>query len=598
MEQLLSQEKKYHKLNIFFVCSIALSIVLGVLAIISFFGNLRLGPIKGFYLLVLSVVAIIVAVIMNAVKVNLSREIWDTLQREALREMNLSRWLFTSSDAYVKVKSKQAVDNYDDIKFFKEYEGELSRASNIINDKKAYARKLSRFLENNQFKNTMKYPALENDIRTNLLNTTAYNIYVEYISPAGRSFSCNTIHVSEKRINELCQDKSILMSKTEYNKYLKEQKKEELENKQRCYYEKVNSIIDVANDNRDILRKKDDVEELDKQIYALFDRAVNAIRKTKTVDSDEWGIIDKFIINTNQIVSKIIEDNQRIIDYYNSPDFEKIKSTCNSLIESQKEFNDYINDKAKSISDLFGTRVVRNETIIDDKYNYVRPYKKSITPFSAELSANVFASAENNPMDYIVKYFYPDKSQYPNQIQKLQLLVEELETLKDAKEIIENYKMEYQQYITDVPAFIMENDEEGFYSRLGFANITEEALTVEYRFSYTSDGGMARRSFTVPMTEETIVELINKLQSKLTMSAFVKEQRLLMTSKLRQQIKERDNYTCKYCGNSTYKEPNLLLEIDHIIPVSKGGTTIEENLQTLCWKCNREKSDKVVNEIG
>ncbi|OON85411.1 HNH endonuclease [Oribacterium sp. C9] len=67
-----------------------------------------------------------------------------------------------------------------------------------------------------------------------------------------------------------------------------------------------------------------------------------------------------------------------------------------------------------------------------------------------------------------------------------------------------------------------------------------------------------------------------------------------MTSKLRQQIKERDNYTCKFCGNSTHKEPNLLLEIDHIIPVAKGGYTVEDNLQTLCWKCNRSKSDKIM----
>jgi 5-methylcytosine-specific restriction endonuclease McrA len=47
------------------------------------------------------------------------------------------------------------------------------------------------------------------------------------------------------------------------------------------------------------------------------------------------------------------------------------------------------------------------------------------------------------------------------------------------------------------------------------------------------------------------------------------------------------------CGNSIYNKANLLLEIDHIVPESKGGYTIEENLQTLCWKCNRAKSDKI-----
>lgn len=46
--------------------------------------------------------------------------------------------------------------------------------------------------------------------------------------------------------------------------------------------------------------------------------------------------------------------------------------------------------------------------------------------------------------------------------------------------------------------------------------------------------------------------------------------------------------------NTTYIGPNHLLEIDHIIPVSKGGRTAEENLQTLCWKCNRAKSDKIM----
>ena len=141
----------------------------------------------------------------------------------------------------------------------------------------------------------------------------------------------------------------------------------------------------------------------------------------------------------------------------------------------------------------------------------------------------------------------------------------------------------------------MELDEDGFYSRLGFATINEKTLTVEYKFSYTSNGGKAQRSFTVPMTEDTIVKLIEKLESKLTMSAFTKEQRSLMTSKLRQQIKERDDFTCKICGNSTHQEPNLLLEIDHIIPVSKGGCTEEDNLQTLCWKCNRNKGSKIIN---
>lgn len=166
--------------------------------------------------------------------------------------------------------------------------------------------------------------------------------------------------------------------------------------------------------------------------------------------------------------------------------------------------------------------------------------------------------------------------------------------MREAKQIIENYKKDYQQYLQNVPAFIMERDEDGFYSRLGFANVDEQSLTVEYKFIYTSGGGMAQRYFTVPMTNETIIALIEMLESKLTAGAFAKEQRVLMTPKLRESIKERDHYTCCNCGNSTLTEPNLLLEIDHIIPVSKGGLTEESNLQTLCWKCNRSKGNKIL----
>ena len=41
------------------------------------------------------------------------------------------------------------------------------------------------------------------------------------------------------------------------------------------------------------------------------------------------------------------------------------------------------------------------------------------------------------------------------------------------------------------------------------------------------------------------------------------------------------------------QEPNLLLEVDHIVPVSKGGLSEPENLQTLCWRCNRTKGAKM-----
>lgn len=540
-------------------------------------------------------VFIVLIVIILAVKI-ISEEKYNKLEAEVLKKLGFSGWnIISYFDDYVTVKSRQTLEKYDSIKFFKDNKEKLDQAKNIIKKKNNIATVVQNFLENNEYKSRSQYRRLTKKLNVVLKNAGAYRINVQYITSAGNHLGTKEIAVTQHDIDKFKKDPSLLMGKGEYNKYLREQQKEAVSQKQHQYYESVNNIIDYANENRDSLVIKGSQEHLDNLIAQLFDKTVNSIKKIKAIDSEEWDMIGGFVARIKTEVEEIVTTNQRILAYYESPGFLKVKETCEVLMSSQREFNEYIAEKVQSISKLFGTRVVRNETINDDEYNYIRPYKKTITPFTAEVSAAVFASAENNPLEYIVKYFYPNKKSYPEQIQKLYQLVEELETLRDAKQIIENYKAEYQQYLGDVPDFVMKNDEAGFYSRLGFANIDESVLTVEYKFSYTSGGGMAQRSFTVPMTEETIAELIRTLESKLTASAFAKEQRTLMTKKLRDYIKKRDNFTCCNCGNSTYAEPNLLLEMDHIIPVAKGGRTEENNLQTLCWKCNRAKSDKIIN---
>lgn len=70
------------------------------------------------------------------------------------------------------------------------------------------------------------------------------------------------------------------------------------------------------------------------------------------------------------------------------------------------------------------------------------------------------------------------------------------------------------------------------------------------------------------------------------------KERKKMTANLRKFILERDDYTCQYCGKSLHDDYNLKLEVDHIIPIDKGGKTDPSNLQTLCRKCNRSKGSK------
>lgn len=68
-------------------------------------------------------------------------------------------------------------------------------------------------------------------------------------------------------------------------------------------------------------------------------------------------------------------------------------------------------------------------------------------------------------------------------------------------------------------------------------------------------------------------------------------ERSKMSESLRYNVLKRDNYKCQICG-ATAKE-GAKLQVDHIIPVSKGGKTELNNLQTLCSRCNIGKSNKV-----
>lgn len=63
---------------------------------------------------------------------------------------------------------------------------------------------------------------------------------------------------------------------------------------------------------------------------------------------------------------------------------------------------------------------------------------------------------------------------------------------------------------------------------------------------------------------------------------------------LRFDIFRRDGFTCQYCG---WKPPDVILEVDHIMPVSEGGGDEPENLVTSCFNCNRGKGTKLLKTM-
>lgn len=116
-----------------------------------------------------------------------------------------------------------------------------------------------------------------------------------------------------------------------------------------------------------------------------------------------------------------------------------------------------------------------------------------------------------------------------------------------------------------------------------------------------------RTAYTEPVRDETSrcsIEWLERRYHALEAIGFEtsirkygqKEQRALMTPALKKQIKERDNYTCQICGK--YMPDEVGLQIDHIVPVSRGGKSVPSNLRVLCDKCNRKKGAKVEARYG
>lgn len=69
----------------------------------------------------------------------------------------------------------------------------------------------------------------------------------------------------------------------------------------------------------------------------------------------------------------------------------------------------------------------------------------------------------------------------------------------------------------------------------------------------------------------------------------MKTKRSKISKKKRYSIFERDGFKCRYCGRSV---PDVVLHLDHFVPVSMNGSNDGDNLVTACEDCNLGKSNR------
>lgn len=281
--------------------------------------------------------------------------------------------------------------------------------------------------------------------------------------------------------------------------------------------------------------------------------------------------------------------------YFKSEKFQSIKASITEYVTDCNELNAHIEQLRSAYTDMHKTDYGEATFTNSSKWSYK---KKAISnakyaPNIYDCSMQVCDNARKQPFKYICKYFNIKTNE--ETLEQFEDVLNDFSAAEEGKELSKQKRAEILNRISnDIPWLIKTFFSKRLDKELGFDEfVFDEMFYPTYSFRYISSGGKSSSeysvTFDIPMLERFITYLSEQVKFKKSAAG----QRSLMTPKLRQHIKERDNFTCKICSNSTYDEPNLLLEIDHIIPVAKGGLTTEENLQTLCWKCNRSKGAKI-----
>lgn len=219
--------------------------------------------------------------------------------------------------------------------------------------------------------------------------------------------------------------------------------------------------------------------------------------------------------------------------------------------------------------------------------------QKSAVVRKHDCSLNVVNGSMNNQVKYILKYFHydgPDEllcmcEQYEDRLADIVSLRRELK---------ETYRSIYKAMPYPAFRWFLKGVMLKAFGVTGSLRFVRKDLPYGcFLFSYVSPAGRSRRSNRIELNAYVLDSMIEELREMTSRKNHAKRERARMTKELREMVLRRDGYTCRQCGASRRNEPNLLLEVDHIVPVSKGGKTELDNLQTLCWKCNRTKSDKM-----
>lgn len=283
--------------------------------------------------------------------------------------------------------------------------------------------------------------------------------------------------------------------------------------------------------------------------------------------------------------------------YFRSADFLAIRNDIKEYTNDCNALNEHIEELKYMQSHAAAMDYGKAELSDTSRYNFKRSnWSKSVnTKHVHNCSASVCKKAGEQPFKYLCKYFSIKSNE--STLSNYESMFNDFAAAEQGKRLLVQKKEGIMSSIQKgIPVLIWAFSRPRLEKKLGFEPIDFGRLYIPtYTFQYVSSGGNSSMKTSINLDAENLERFVQYLGDLVKFRKSVAGQRALMTQSLRKRIKERDDYTCQMCGLSSHDEANLLLEIDHIKPLAKGGITSEENLQTLCWRCNRSKGSKILD---
>lgn len=305
------------------------------------------------------------------------------------------------------------------------------------------------------------------------------------------------------------------------------------------------------------------------------------------------GALSLIVVLLAHPIVRVVRKNR----YFASDHFQSLKAATSRVVAEHNEVVGYVDEiRARGSFQLGRSSSGQHAHLASfentSSWNYRRDRNiAEHAPHVHNASLQVVRNASNDPIKYLMKYFSVKAD--PQTLADVQGVADDISRLEEAVSNIKSRELDIAARINP-PRFILKFFADEFWEQVGARLSPIEVPYPQYRFQYTSAGGNSGQVANIKLDSPTLEALSSTLVEKIRWAKSAAGQRSLMTNRLRRYIKARDGHACVFCGAAVAIEPNLLLEVDHIVPVSRGGLSTPDNLQTLCWRCNRSKGAKLV----